>query len=53
MNMAAHCGGTVNAPALAGCTISGPVSFTFGGATMAQQGEGNVNIVRTISRLGQ
>ncbi|XP_076142682.1 NACHT, LRR and PYD domains-containing protein 12-like isoform X2 [Alosa pseudoharengus] len=37
VNVAPVSGGIVNAPAVTGCTINGPLTFTFGQMTMPQQ----------------
>ncbi|XP_031418530.1 NACHT, LRR and PYD domains-containing protein 12-like isoform X2 [Clupea harengus] len=39
VNATAHSGGMVNAPAVTGCTIRGPVTFNFGRSPMPQQEE--------------
>ncbi|XP_031418555.1 uncharacterized protein LOC116219384 [Clupea harengus] len=41
VNAIAHSGGMVNAPAVTGCTIRGPVTFNFGGRHMPQQEGGH------------
>ncbi|XP_076142679.1 uncharacterized protein LOC143125045 [Alosa pseudoharengus] len=38
VNVAAHSGGMVNAPSMSGCTINGPLTFSYGGVPNAQQG---------------
>ncbi|XP_076143403.1 caspase recruitment domain-containing protein 8-like isoform X3 [Alosa pseudoharengus] len=40
VNVASHSGGMVNAPSMSGCTINGPLTFSYGGVPNAQQGGG-------------
>ncbi|XP_062395898.1 ribonuclease inhibitor-like [Sardina pilchardus] len=38
VNVAAHSGGMVNAPSMSGCTVNGPLTFSYAGVPSAQQG---------------
>ncbi|XP_062395917.1 uncharacterized protein LOC134085215 [Sardina pilchardus] len=38
VNVSAHSGGMVNAPTLSGCTVNGPLTFSYGGVPNTLQG---------------